>query len=72
MHLVVEDLDATSVILRREVARTGILLGEARPGAFTQMRARAMIAYADLEPWMRRCGDSVRRAILARVGGRVG
>jgi predicted nucleotidyltransferase len=65
VELVVEDRHATSVILRREVARRGVLIREARAGAWTGLRADAMIAYADLEPWMRRCGEGVRRAILA-------
>jgi len=51
------------VILRLEVARHGRLLYERRPGAWVELRARAMLAYADLEPWMRRSGEGVRRAL---------
>jgi predicted nucleotidyltransferase len=72
VHLVVEDEDETSVILRREVARTGKLLWEAQPGAWTGLKAAAMVAYADLEPWLRRCGEGVRRAALAAVETRHG
>lgn len=67
VDLVVEDRDATSVILRREVARRGRLLHEAVPGAWTRLKAEAMIAYTDLEPWLRRCGEGVRRAIRRRA-----
>ena len=67
VHLVLEDEDDTSVILRREVARTGTLLWEARPGAWTALKAAAMVAYADLEPWMRRCGEGVRQAARTAV-----
>jgi predicted nucleotidyltransferase len=67
VELVIEDRDATSVILRREVARKGRLLFEAAPGAWTRLRAESMIAYADLEPWLRRCGDGVRRAVRRRA-----
>lgn len=67
VELIVEDRDDTSVILRREVARKGVLICEASSGAWTRLRAEAMLAYADLEPWLRRCGEGVRRAI-ARAG----
>ena len=58
-----EDEERTSVILRLEVARHGRLLYERRPGAWVEVRARAMLAYADMEPWMRRCGEGIRRAL---------
>ena len=62
VDLVVED-DGTSVILRREVAARGRPLYEARPGAWTDLRAAALVAYADLEPYMRLVGDAVRAAV---------
>jgi predicted nucleotidyltransferase len=63
VDLSVEHEDRTSVILRLEVARHGRLLCERRLGAWVELRARAMLAYADIEPWMRRCGEGVRRAL---------
>jgi predicted nucleotidyltransferase len=62
IDLVVED-DRTSVILRRQVAISGRLVYESRPGAFTDLKAAAMIAYADLEPLLRR----MRAAVLSRT-----
>src|ERR1700679_872504 len=59
VDLTVENEERTSVILRLEVARHGHLLFERRPGAWVELRARAMLVYADLEPWMRRCGTGV-------------
>jgi predicted nucleotidyltransferase len=69
VDLVVEDLDATSVLLRMEVARHGVLLFERKPGAWTSLRASAFVAHADLEPWMRLCGEGVRRRILQGAHG---
>ncbi len=63
VDLIVEDRDATSVILRRQVAVDGVPFLERSPGGWTSLRADAMVAYADLEPWMRRCGEGVRRRI---------
>lgn len=59
VDLVVED-ETTSVILRREVANRGRPIYEARPGAWVELRAAASIAYADLEPYLRRIGEAVR------------
>jgi uncharacterized protein len=67
VDLNVENEDRTSVILRLEVARHGRLLCERRLGAWVELRARAMLAYADIEPWMRRCGEGVRRALTSRL-----
>src|SRR5262245_6499861 len=67
VDLIVEDEARTSVILRLEVARHGRLLHERRSGAWVELRARAMLAYADIEPWMRRCGEGIRRMLAARV-----
>jgi predicted nucleotidyltransferase len=69
VDLTIEDEERTSVILRLEIARHGRLLTERRGGAWVDLRARAMLAYADLEPWMRRCGEGVRRALASRVEG---
>lgn len=69
VDLTIEDEGRTSVLLRLEVARHGRLLYEVRPGAWVALRARAMLAYADIEPWMRRCGEGVRRVLLARLEG---
>jgi predicted nucleotidyltransferase len=65
IDLIIEDEERTSVILRLEVARHGRLVHEARRGGWVGLRARAMLAYADLEPWMRLCGEGVRRALAA-------
>lgn len=67
VDLAVEDEERTSVILRLEVARHGRLLCERRRGAWVELRARAMLAYADIEPWMRRCGEGVRRVLASRL-----
>jgi predicted nucleotidyltransferase len=69
IDVTVEDEERTSVILRLEVARHGRLLTERRPGAWVDLRARAMLAYADLEPWMRLCDEGCRRALAARLEG---
>lgn len=61
VDLVVEE-PTTSVILRREVAARGRALYESRAGAWTDLRAEAMLAYLDLEPYLRRIGASVREA----------
>ena len=62
VDLVVED-PSTSVILRREVAATGWLLHESEPGAWVDVRASAMLAYVDLEPYLRFIGDSIRESV---------
>jgi uncharacterized protein len=67
VDLTLEDEERTSVILRLEVARHGRLLFERRAGAWVDLRARAMLAYADLEPWMRRCGEGIRRVLASRL-----
>jgi predicted nucleotidyltransferase len=59
VDLVVED-ERTSVILRREVAARGRVLFESRPGAWTDLRVAAILAYVDLEPYLRRIGRAVR------------
>jgi len=59
VDLIVED-ETTSVILRREVANCGLPLYESRPGAWIGLRAAASLAYADLEPYLRRIGGAVR------------
>jgi predicted nucleotidyltransferase len=59
VDLVVED-EWTSVILRREVANRGRPIYEARAGAWVDLRAAAAVAYADLEPYLRRIGEAVR------------
>jgi predicted nucleotidyltransferase len=67
VDLTFEDEGRTSVILRLEVARHGRLLHEARVGAWVELRARAMLAYCDIEPWMRRCGEGIRRMLASRA-----
>jgi len=63
IDLVVEDPAHTSVLLRREVARTGELLFEREPGAWTTLKAEAIIAYVDLAPHLTRCAEGVSRAL---------
>ncbi len=65
VDLVVED-EGTSVILRREVAGRGRPLFEAHPGAWADLRARAVLAYLDLEPYMRLTGAAIRAAVSRR------
>jgi predicted nucleotidyltransferase len=69
VDLIVEDEDRTSVILRLEVARHGRLVFERSPGAWVELRASAMVAHADLEPWIRRCSEGFERALALRVRG---
>lgn len=69
VDLVVEDRDETSTLLRLEVARHGQLVLERHPGAWTNVRATAMVDHADLEPLMARCGAGVRRRLRARAHG---
>ncbi len=68
-HLVVEVPGRTSVVLRREVAAHGVVVFEARPGAWVELKAAATLAYADLEPSLRRCREGVRRRVLRELGG---
>jgi predicted nucleotidyltransferase len=64
IDLVIES-QSTSVILRREVARTGRLLFERRAGAFRAFVVDAIRAYVDLEPQLRLIGEAIRaRAAL--------
>ncbi len=63
VDLIVED-ESTSVVLRREVASKGRPLYEARPGAWTDLRAAAVLAYMDLEPYLRRIGAAIRTAAV--------
>lgn len=69
VDLVVEDRDATSTLLRMEVARHGRLVLERHSGAWTALRADAMVDYADLEPFVSRCGAGIRRRVRARANG---
>jgi predicted nucleotidyltransferase len=65
VDLVVED-EGTSVILRREVAVRGRPLFEAHRGAWADLRASAVLAYLDLEPYMRLTGAAIRAAVSRR------
>jgi len=69
VDIVVEDPDRTSVILRLEVARHGKLVFERYAGAWTTLRANAMVAHADMEPFMARCGEGVRRRVRGLANG---
>ena len=69
IDLVVEDRDATSTLLRIEVARHGRLIFERQPCGWTSLKADALVDYADLEPFIRRCGEGVRRRSRESAGG---
>jgi predicted nucleotidyltransferase len=69
VDLIVEDRDTTSALLRMEVARSGRLVFERTPGAWTSLRADALVTYADLEPFMRICEAGVRRRIRRGASG---
>jgi hypothetical protein len=58
----------TSTLSEETFARIhGRLLCERRHGGWVELRARAMLAYVDIEPWMRRCGEGVRRVLASRL-----
>jgi hypothetical protein len=48
-------------------AASGQLLHEAQPGGFVDLRAQALLAYVDLEPYLRRIGESIRAAVQRRA-----
>lgn len=70
IDLVVEDRARTSVLLRRDVARDGVLLFEREPGAWVDVKTDAIIAYTDLEPQLTLCAAGVRRALSRGAPGR--
>lgn len=61
-------LDRADVILKNRIAREGVPVFQAAPGAFARFAADAALEYLDLEPLL---VDS-RRRYLRRVGGRPG
>ena len=69
VDLVVEDRDATSTVLRMEVARHGKLIFERGPGLWTSVRADAFVDHADMEPYLARCGAGIRRRLREGAGG---
>jgi predicted nucleotidyltransferase len=68
----VVDLATASDLLRFEVARHGVPVFEAEPGAWASFQARAMVMYWDLAPLIARTAAGVRARLLAhaRAGGR--
>ncbi|HEY5283182.1 MAG TPA: nucleotidyltransferase domain-containing protein [Polyangia bacterium] len=60
----VVDLLAASDWLRFQVARDGVLVHEASPGAWTEFKARAMVRYWDLAPIIALCSAGVKRRLL--------
>jgi len=65
----VVDLDAASDHLRFEVARTGVLLHEARAGAWARFQAEAALRWFDLAPIVALCRRGVERRLLRGAGG---
>lgn len=59
------DLDEAPPLLRMELARSGVVVKEAKPGSWTSFRARAMLDWWDFAPYARR----IQRAAIARLEG---
>jgi len=57
------DLDATSTLLRWEVARGGVVLFARDRAELVEFRARVPIEYFDLEPFLVREAAGLRRAL---------
>jgi len=60
----VVDLQAASDWLRFHVARDGVLLYEALPGAWAEFKAQAMVIYWELAPIIALCSAGVKRRLL--------
>lgn len=67
VHLV--DLRHASELLRIEVVRAGLVVFERAPGRWTSFAAESMSRWADIEPYVRRCAEAVRRRALQGAGG---
>jgi predicted nucleotidyltransferase len=65
----VVDLDAASDHLRFEVARSGVLLGEAEPGAWARFQAEAALRWFDLAPIVELCRQGVARRLMKEARG---
>lgn len=66
----VVDLERASTRLKYLVAREGILLREAAPGAWAEFQAEAMLGWFDFEPIHALCVEGARRSLreLGRSG----
>ena len=60
----VVDLQTASDWLRFQVARDGVLVYEALPGAWAEFKARAMVLYWDLAPTIALCAAGVKQRFL--------
>jgi len=67
VHLV--DLRLASELLRIEVVRTGLVAFERVAGRWTSFAGESMSRWSDLEPFVRRCAEAVRRRALEGAGG---
>lgn len=57
------DLDSASTLLRWEVVRTGIVLAAKDRHDLVDFRARVPLEYFDLQPFLEREADGLRRAL---------
>jgi predicted nucleotidyltransferase len=57
------DLDGASTLLRWEVVRTGIVLAARDRRDLVDFRARVPLEYFDLQPYLEREADGLRRAL---------
>ncbi|MGB8296343.1 MAG: hypothetical protein WCG85_13030 [Polyangia bacterium] len=57
------DLDGASTLLRWEVVRTGIVLAAKDRRDLVDFRARVPLEYFDLQPFLEREADGLRRAL---------
>jgi predicted nucleotidyltransferase len=60
----VVDLQTASDWLRFQVARDGVLVYEASPGAWADFKARAMVVYWDFAPTIALCAAGVKQRLL--------
>jgi predicted nucleotidyltransferase len=67
VHLV--DLRLASDLLRIEVVRTALLAFERAAGRWTSFAGESMSRWSDIEPFVRRCAEAVRRRALEGAGG---
>ncbi len=67
VHLV--DMRLASELLRIEVVRTALLAFERAAGRWTSFAGESMSRWSDIEPFVRRCAEAVRRRALEGAGG---
>lgn len=64
----VVDLERAPEALRHEIAKYGILVREAEPGAWTAYCAESHLLWFDFAPMRRLCAEGVRRRVAREAG----